>query len=78
VLVPSLWENISTELRKTLIDQFRRHIVPGFKYVATFELMCFGPTGIDAIVTALKRGEAVDPEGRLKVRLVASPLYSIK
>ena len=75
---PEVWENVefpSTAVADELKSYIAKRLTPQpTKVRADVEVTCFGYEGIDAIKTALRAAEA-DPEGGVKVRLVAPPLY---
>lgn len=69
----TVWAGI--EPPKELTEYIASRLTPQpIKVRADVEVTCFGYEGIDAIKTALRAAEA-DPEGGVKVRLVAPPLY---
>ncbi|KAG8980717.1 hypothetical protein FRB93_009049 [Tulasnella sp. JGI-2019a] len=68
---------MSTAVRASLITTIGRRLTPQpIKLRADIELTCFQPAGIDAIIAALKAGEAVStPTVPIKAKLVAPPFY---
>mmetsp|Transcript_16157 Transcript_16157/g.31223 ORF Transcript_16157/g.31223 Transcript_16157/m.31223 type:complete len:322 (+) Transcript_16157:204-1169(+) len=65
----------------TIISQLmtvvRRKMTPKpIKIRADIEVVCYQPEGIDAIIAALKAGEATEKEGKgIKIKLIAPPRY---
>ncbi|KAG9022927.1 hypothetical protein FRB95_013952, partial [Tulasnella sp. JGI-2019a] len=68
---------MSPAVRASLITTIGRRLTPQpIKLRADIELTCFQPAGIDAIIAALKAGEAVStPMVPIKAKLVAPPFY---
>ncbi|GBG24505.1 Eukaryotic translation initiation factor 2 subunit 1 [Hondaea fermentalgiana] len=69
------------DVDQSIIDQLmvvvRRKMTPKpIKIRADIEVTCYQPEGIDAIIAALKAGEAIGKEGKaIKIKLIAPPRY---
>ncbi|ORY82696.1 eukaryotic translation initiation factor 2 subunit alpha [Protomyces lactucae-debilis] len=72
----------SDDVRKDLLAQIARRLTPqAIKIRADIEVTCFGYEGIEAIRTALRKGEKTthpdEKETGVQVKLVAAPLFVV-
>jgi translation initiation factor 2 subunit 1 len=70
--------NLSEELKQILLNNIKRRLTPQpVKVRADIEVTCFQYDGIDAIKSALKKGEESSQDPPIKIKLVAPPLYVV-
>jgi len=70
---------LDANLKDALVKNIKRRLTPQpMKVRADIEVTCFHYDGIDAIKTALKKGEeSSNEEAPIKIKLVAPPLYVV-
>ncbi|MHB1910370.1 MAG: S1 RNA-binding domain-containing protein [Nitrososphaerales archaeon] len=69
----NLDQELLSVLRKVLEEKFR---VPIKKHRLLIELTCYGPEGIDGVITTIRAMERLVPG--LKVRYLAPPVYAVE
>jgi len=71
--------NLDEDLKKALIKNIQRRLTPQpVKVRADIEVTCFGYEGIDAVKSALMKGQSTSTEDcPIQIKLVAPPLYVV-
>jgi len=71
---------LSPEIKSAVLSNIKRRLAPQpVKVRADVEITCFRYEGIDAIKSAIVKGEATStPQAPIKVKLVAPPLYVVE